>query len=97
MELSGYRDIYYSIVFFPAGALLGIAFTKRRWRWFALAGLLALEGLLAPFVLQWALMDSSGGSFSNVNFGFSAGMIALGFLWAKSDGASEASEAVVPR
>src|SRR5579863_7480912 len=97
VELSGYRDIYYSIVFFPAGALLGIAFTKRRWRWFALAGLLALEELLAPFVFQRVLMDSSGGSFSIVNFGFSAGMIALGFLWAKSDEASEASEAAVPR
>jgi VanZ like family len=95
-ELSGYRDIFYTLVFFPAGGLLGIAFTKRRWRWVQLASLMALEGLLAPFVFQWALTESSGGSVSLVNVGFSAGMIALGFLWAMSDRGSEASGAASP-
>jgi VanZ like family len=94
-ELGGYRDIYYALMFFPAGVLLGIASTKRRWRRLELASLLVLEGLLAPLAFQWILMDMSGSSFSSANFGFSVGMIALGFLWAKSDRAAEMKEAAV--
>lgn len=91
VELKGYKDIYYTIVFFPAGGFLGIAFSKRRWRWFELYGLLILAGLPAPLVFERVLI-SRGGSFSRVDFALSAGIVLLGFLWARADPASDASE-----
>jgi VanZ like family len=93
VELSGYRDLYYAMVFFPAGALLGIAFTRRRWSRLGLACLLVFEALLAPLALQLALKVSGAGSFSGFNLVLSAGMVGLGFFWAKSDRALEVNEA----
>jgi VanZ like family len=80
-ELNGYRDVYYAIVFFPAGGFLGIALTRPFWRQFALSSLLVFAALLAPFLLEWILMYTDGRSFSMNNLVLSASMAIMGILW----------------
>jgi VanZ like family len=85
-ELEGYRDVFYALVFFPAGALLGIAiarsFSRRRDRF-----VLALLGVLLPAVLlEWIVRRASAGPFSLGNVAFSAMYIVLGLVWMNVDG-----------
>jgi hypothetical protein len=85
VELNGYRDIYYTLMFFPAGALLGIALAGPFWRWFDVAALGALDALLAPVLFEWILMHQSQSTFSFVNVCLSAGLVILGVLWVRTD------------
>ena len=88
-ELSAYRDLYYALVFFPAGALLGIALSGtflRRFSGWTIVVLVALDVVVAPAVLEWILMRASRSPFSGANFGLSAGIVILGLCWAKADG-----------
>lgn len=85
-ELKGYRDIFYALVFFPAGALLGIAITRpflRRSDRF----MIAAAGALGPSVLfEWIVTRASRAPFSVGNVAFSVIYVLLGLLWMLADG-----------
>ncbi len=85
-ELSGYRDIYYALVFFPAGALLGIAVAAPFWRREDRL-ILAVAGLVVPpVVLEWILMRATRAPFSIADAVLAAVYIVLGLLWMNADG-----------
>lgn len=88
-ELKGYRDIYYALVFFPAGALLGI-FPARFARQAGVFASLVLTMLIAPVFLEWVLIVVSKGPFSGGNVALSVIPAVLGLLWMKADAGSEA-------
>jgi VanZ like family len=85
-ELDGYRYIYYAAIFFPAGALLGIALRKCASREGQAALLVACVALVAPFVLEGILMRTERRAFSWVEFILSVCCVVLGLLWINSDG-----------
>jgi hypothetical protein len=96
-ELKGYRYIFYALVFFPAGAFLGIAISR------SFAGradrfVLGAIGILLPAALfEWILTQASRGPFSVGNFAFSAMYLVAGMLWMNADGrARDAREASNP-
>ncbi len=84
-ELSGYKDIYYAVVFLPIGWLLGMVVRKVPWR-LPLLIPFGLSLLLGPLILECVLSRVSGRSFSVANFTLSAGMVLAGILWFNSDG-----------
>jgi hypothetical protein len=86
-ELDGYRDIYYTLIFVPAGALLGIVVRKFAARPGQTALLAVFGVFLAPVVLEWILMRVDARAFSIVNLAFSVCLAVLGMLWINSDGA----------
>ncbi len=64
-ELAGYNYIYCALVFFPAGALLGIAARQASRNWFArLWDFRASFILMIPIVLEFLLVAVSGRAFS---------------------------------
>lgn len=85
-ELKGYRDIFYAIIFFPAGALLGIGIARPLLH--ATDRLvIAAAGVLLPSVLfEWIVTRASRAPFSFVNVAFSATYVILGLLWMNADG-----------
>ena len=84
-ELNGYRDIYYALVFFPAGALLGVAMTPFSWRRADLWVLLAVALLAIPTIFESLLAHAGGGSFSSIDVALSAALLLLGILWMHAD------------
>lgn len=88
-ELKGYRYIFYALVFFPAGALLGIAITGS-FSGRADAFVLGATGIFVPAVLfEWVLMQASRGPFSIGNFLLAAIYMLVGMLWMNADGLPE--------
>lgn len=85
-ELSGYRDIFYAFVFFPAGALLGLVLTAASWRSAERLAAFALWILLPALVFEWILMRATGAGFSIGNVALAVVCMVLGFLWMNSDG-----------
>lgn len=85
-ELNGYRDIYFAVVFFPAGVLAGLALSLGFWRRAQLTGILIFAVVLAPLLLEWIVALGSRGAFSGGNVVRSAVLVVLGFLWIKADG-----------
>jgi hypothetical protein len=84
-ELEGYNDIYYVLVFFPAGIILGLA-TERRIQSSATVILsLALYSIVPPLLLELILVRVSGRPFSTSNFIFSFLVVVAGSLWIRSD------------
>ena len=84
-ELEGYNDIYYSLVFFPAGIILGMA-TRGQAR--SNAGIplaIALNFLLPVFLLEFILVRVSGRPVSGWNLFLSFLLLVAGFLWIRSD------------
>lgn len=84
-ELKGYGYVYYVILFFPAGALLGIGLRKQFGAQIESLALLLLSVLLAPTLLEWVLMRANGRHFSFANSVFSAAMVIFGLFWMNSD------------
>jgi VanZ family protein len=88
-ELNGYSYIYYALVFFPAGALLGMILTGSFARRFGPFGTVVSSGLSvigAPAMLEWVTRGVSNRRFSMSNFGLSVAIVVLGFCWSKVDG-----------
>jgi VanZ family protein len=84
-ETNGYNALYYILLFFPAGVLLGLAinsFTRYR-----PAGIfsLALVFLLAPVLIEVTLVSVSGRAFSFANIAISICIAVCGTLWIQSD------------
>jgi glycopeptide antibiotics resistance protein len=84
-ELDGYNDIYYALVFFPVGIILGLA--KSRIRPSNVTILLATAfGLLVPVcLLEFILVQVSGRPVFPSNVLLSFLLLIAGFLWIRSD------------
>jgi hypothetical protein len=91
-ELEGYNDIYYALVFFPVGIILGLA--KSRIRPSNVTILLTIAfGLLVPvFLLEFILVQVSGRPLSSSNLLLSFLLLIAGFLWIRSDSVQTALE-----
>lgn len=86
-ELTGYRDIYYALLFFPVGTLLGLVVTAPMWRRADRLAAVALWALLPAVILEWILMRATRAPFSIENAVLAVAYTLLGFLWINSDGA----------
>jgi glycopeptide antibiotics resistance protein len=86
-ELEGYNDIYYALVFFPAGIILGLAGPRIRLSNLAVLLALALGSLSAVFLLEFVLVRVSGRPISTWNLLLSFSLLVAGYLWFRSDSA----------
>ena len=85
-ELEGYNIIFYAIVFFIAGALLGFSAFFRRIRLALPALLFSLFALcLAALILEFILARTSGRIFSSANVALSVALGIAGYLWSMAD------------
>jgi hypothetical protein len=85
IELEGYRYIFYAIIFFPAGWLLGFTWRKSDRSWIG-RGLFVIAGSLLPaMVLEWVLVDAAGRAASFQNVCFPALLAVAGSLWINAD------------
>jgi VanZ family protein len=91
-ELEGYMDIYYSLVFFPAGILLGLAARKSEPSstrdWLLLGGLLVAP----PWILELLLAGVSGDAFVPGRAVVGLAFFAAGALWINAGPPPAASE-----
>jgi VanZ like family len=84
-ELNGYNDIYYALVFFFGGVLLGTV--ARQLPRNKLAGyvILGVVTLAVPLFLELVLVRASGHRFSLANVALSVGFLIAGALWLNAD------------
>lgn len=84
-ELAGYNYIYYALVFFPGGVLLGMA--ARRWPAGEVANYLTFGAviLVIPLLLESLLVLGSGRRFSLGNVVLSIVLFIGGSLWINAD------------
>lgn len=94
-ELEGYSYIYYALVFFPCGCLLGLAVRREDFRRIAGRAVLAFGLLLPPLVFEFILTHVSGRPLSAANAIFSLILIVVGALWINADRKLVRSEAVL--
>lgn len=85
VELSGYDYIFYAIVFFPIGCLLGFAWRRFRAEWLSRIIFMLVGFLLPAVVLEWVLIDAAGRSISFPNIWFAASLALAGSLWLNAD------------
>jgi len=85
-ELNGYRDIYYALIFFPAGALLGLVLTAPLWRRVDRFTVVVLGAVLPALVLEWILMRATKAPFSYGHAALAVAYTVLGLLWMNADG-----------
>lgn len=88
-ELEGYRDVYYAMVFFPAGAILGIFARRARARQAGAWALLIFLLIVPPLLFEYILVGVSGRSFSADNVALSVAVLAGGALWINADGTQQ--------
>jgi glycopeptide antibiotics resistance protein len=84
-ELQGYNDIYYSLVFFPAGIILGIAAQKYIHSSAANRLGVILYLLLPGFLLEFILTRVSGRPLWISNALLSICLMLAGFFWIRTD------------
>ena len=84
-ELTGYNYIYYALVFFPAGALLGIAARQSPVGRLASYVTFVVFILAFPALLEFVFISVSGRSFSLVNLSLSVALMLGGMLWINTD------------
>jgi VanZ family protein len=84
-ELEGYTHIYYALVFFPGGVLLGLV--ARRLTMLDVRGTLALVlAIVVPSILlEMLLVQISGRAFSLFNVSLSALFAIAGLIWINAD------------
>jgi VanZ like family len=87
-ELDGYHDIYYALVFFPAGIALGIFARAARGRRMAAWLFIAPWLIVPPLLLEYLLIAVSGRTFSPGNLVLSVGLLVFGALWINADNTS---------
>ncbi|MGH9562563.1 MAG: hypothetical protein ACRD3S_14010, partial [Terracidiphilus sp.] len=85
MELPGYGYLFYTIIFVPAGCLLGFAWRKSVARWTIRGSFLTAGFVLPAFVLEWVLSDAGRRGMSLQNIGFSVLLALAGSLWMNAD------------
>jgi len=84
-ELEGYYDIYYALVFFPAGIILGLVARPAARSKLGIFFVSVLELLLPVIILELILVWVSGRPVSIWNLFLSASLFVTGFLWFRSD------------
>jgi VanZ like family len=85
VELAGYDCIFYAIIFFPIGCLLGFAWRNLPAGWFGRLAFMLAGFLLPAAVLEWVLVDAAGRSMSFENI-WLAGLLALAAsVWMNAD------------
>jgi hypothetical protein len=84
-ELDGYNDIYYALVFFPGGILLGIAARNLYPQDCPGSALVALGCLLPSLLLEYTLVLVSGRPVSFRYMALSLFLAAGGMLWINLD------------
>jgi len=88
-ELVGYRDVYYAIIFFPAGAALGIFARNGRahgaggWAFFV------FSLIVPPLLFECLLMGVSGRTLLARNIILSMALLVGSALWINADGKVE--------
>ena len=88
-ELVGYRDVYYAIIFFPAGAALGIfarngrAHSAGAWAFFV------FSLIVPPLLFEFLLMGVSGRTLLARNIILSMALLVGSALWINADGTRE--------
>jgi hypothetical protein len=87
VELEGYYDIYYVLVFFPAGIILGLAARPTTRSNLSILLAFALNFLLPVILLEFILVWVSGRPVSTWNLFLSFLLLVAGFLWIRSDSA----------
>jgi hypothetical protein len=87
-ELQGYSEIYYSLVFFPAGIMLGIAAQKYTHSSAANRLVVILYLLLPGFLLEFILTRVSGRPLWISNALLSICLMVAGFFWIRTDSSS---------
>jgi glycopeptide antibiotics resistance protein len=85
-ELKGYTDIYYALVFFPAGIALGMLARGIRGRRTRAWLFLTLLLVVPPLLFECLLMGVSGRAFSPRSLALSLALSAAGALWINADG-----------
>jgi hypothetical protein len=85
-ELEGYRYIFYALVFFPAGCLLGLACRNLAARPLAQSLLMVLGTLLPAVLFEIILVHVSGHPISSGNVALSVLVALGGSLWVNADG-----------
>jgi VanZ family protein len=93
-ELQGYNDIYYSLVFFPAGIILGIAAQKYTHSTAANRLAVILYLLLPGFLLEFVLTRVSGRPLWISNALLSFCLMLAGFFWIRSDSSNSGPRSV---
>ncbi len=84
-ELVGYNYIYYALLFFPAGALLGIAARQASRNRVASYATFAVVILVVPILLEFLLVAVSGRAFSVAALPLSISLMVGGMLWVNAD------------
>jgi len=85
VELPGYRYIFYAIIFFPVGCLLGFAWRKRTASWRGKLCFLACGFFLPAVVFEWVLADAAGRGLSFRNIWLSMLIALVTSLWMNAD------------
>ena len=85
VELKGYSYIFYAIIFFSVGCLLGFAWRKSNVSWRVRLCFLACGYLVPAIVLEWVLADAAGRSFFLQNVWFPALLALIASLWMNAD------------
>jgi len=85
VELAGYDYIFYAIIFFPIGCLLGFAWRKFSAGWRVRLTFMLAAFLLPAVVLEWVLVDVAGRSMSLQNIWLSVLLALAGSLWMNAD------------
>lgn len=84
-ELSGYNYIYYALVFFPVGALLGMAGRQTPANRLASYVTFGVVTLVFPLSLEFGLVWMSGRGFSFANVVLSFVLVIAGSFWINAD------------
>lgn len=84
-ELVGYNYIYYALVFFPAGALLGIAARRALRNLVAEYATFAVVIFVVPVLLEFLLIAISGRAFSVAALPLSISLMIGGMMWINAD------------
>jgi VanZ family protein len=85
IELEGYADIYYAVVFFPLGILIGTEARRTAMPTVGTFSVLLITLSLTPFVLELVLVCVSGRPLSLQNLALSFFLVLAGYLWVNTD------------
>ncbi|MFZ1974496.1 MAG: VanZ family protein [Candidatus Acidiferrales bacterium] len=84
-ELNGYNYIFYALVFFPGGALLGIAARRLPLNRMASYMIFGAVILVIPLLMELVLVRVSGRVFSPPNVALSVVLVIAGIVWTNAD------------
>jgi hypothetical protein len=84
-ELEGYHDIFYAMVFFPAGCLLGFGWRKLASQAVLRLAVMLLGVLVVPVLFEISLAFGGSASVWLGNIVLSMLLVLVGGLWVNAD------------